>query len=635
MPRPRPRRRLLSLLTAVPVLAAGVATLGNLGGGHGPAPAGPPPVEADGQVGAVTLRDWVARRDPTDRGASLGWTGGGFSGQPVQVPSVVDPHPILGAAGARNYSGSVAWYRTRFQATRGGQYALRFESVNYRASVWVDGRHVGGHVGTYLPFEFHFGAAPGLHTVVVRVDWRNPGLQSSQGFHRTWFNFGGINRPVTVRPLGPSQLFSPALQTRLESSGGARRAMVTVSVLVHNSAAARRLPVTGTLTHGDQRVALNFAPQRMGHQASAVFTTTVTVAHPALWGPGHPNLYDLDLGVPGETEYRAQVGLRQLTWAGGHLMLNGQPIVLRGASLQEDARGHGDALTPTDQAQLVNGLEAIGANATRSQHPLDGALLDRLDAAGILVWQGVGPVDAPGDWSSRTPRLLQLAERRVRASVRQERLHPSVIAWNLANEVAGNGHPGGETRYVQDTSRYLHATDPGRMVALDVWGEHPPRVAGRLYGDVDAVGATNYMGWYEDTTSPARVVVAQIRQRLAALRRTFPGKVLIVSEFGAEANSENASGRPGGYDFQARLLGLHLQTYRTIPGLSGMLVWDLRDFAVAPSFAGGSIRHTVPGIRLVKGLNQKGLYTYSGQPKPALTVVRQAFTASAGSPSRG
>ena len=240
LPRPRQRRRLLSLLTAVPVLAAGVATLGSLGG-HARATAGPPPVEADGQVGAVMLSDWVVRRDPGSQGTALGWASGGFSGTPVQVPSVVRPHPILGSAGARNYAGSVAWYRTRFEAARTGHYALRFESVNHHATVWVDGRHVGGHVGTYLPFELHFTATSGAHTVVVRVDWRSPALQSSEGFHRTWFNFGGINRPVSVRPLGPSQLFTPALQTRLEPTGAGQRALVTVSVVTHNSTAARRL----------------------------------------------------------------------------------------------------------------------------------------------------------------------------------------------------------------------------------------------------------------------------------------------------------------------------------------------------------------------------------------------------------
>jgi hypothetical protein len=101
--------------------------------------------------------------------------------------------------------------------------------------------------------------------------------------------------------------------------------------------------------------------------------------------------------------------------------------------------------------------------------------------------------------------------------------------------------------------------------------------------------------------------------------------VLIVTEFGAESNGRNPTHAPGGFDFQADLLRRHIDTYRQIPGLSGMLVWNLRDFAVSPRFAGGSIRSQVPGIRLVRGLNQKGLWTYGNRPKPAVAVVRDAF----------
>jgi hypothetical protein len=62
-----------------------------------------------------------------------------------------------------------------------------------------------------------------------------------------------------------------------------------------------------------------------------------------------------------------------------------------------------------------------------------------------------------------------------------------------------------------------------------------------------------------------------------------------------------------------------------MPSLSGMLVWDMRDFALAPTFAGGSIRHSVGQISLIKGLNQKGLINYEGHVKPAFTVVANEY----------
>ena len=186
------------------------------------------------------------------------------------------------------------------------------------------------------------------------------------------------------------------------------------------------------------------------------------------------------------------------------------------------------------------------------------------------------------------------AIRRVRLNVLQARLHPSVVAWNLANEVAGNGHYGGQPEYVDAAAQLVHRLDPGRPTAVDVWGTHMPDRAGFMYRHIDAVGATNYEGWYDDTLAPPATVQAAIDAWLARLRATFPGKVLIVSEFGAEANRLNAPGTPGSESFQSNLLTRHIRTYEATPWLDGELVWNLQDFALAPSFAGGSIRRQVP-----------------------------------------
>jgi beta-galactosidase/beta-glucuronidase len=603
------------------LVVAAVAALALVAGATGrQAGAGRTLPAASGPGGERVLAGpWVVRGDLAGRGLARGWPSGHFGGRTVHVPFSPNARHVRGAAGERSFQGSVAWYRTTVTVARAGDYAIRFQSINHRASVWLDGRRVARHVGTYLPVEARTRLAAGRHVLVVRADWRDPQAMKADAWHRTWFNFGGINRPVSIRPLGPSELDAPSIVTRLDGTA----AVADVTVRVTNRASARAIGVRGTVAGAS----LRFGVVYLARGAHATVRASARIGHPDLWQPGHPTLHALRLEVPGESAFSARVGLRELRWAGGRLQLNGEPLKLRGASLQEDAPGRGDALTAADMDAVVARLQAIGANATRSQHPLAPALLDRLDAAGILVWQGIGPVDAPGAWTSRTDAQRRRALRRVRLNVMQARLHPGVVAWNLANEVAGNGHPGGQPEYVDATAQLVHRLDPGRPAAVDVWGTHMPALAGQMYRHVDAVGATNYEGWYQDTLAPPTAVQAGIDNWLAQLHRTFPGKVLIVSEFGAEANRLNAPGAPGSEQFQARLLTQHIRSYEAAPWLDGELVWNLQDFALAPSFAGGSIRHEVPGIRLVRGLNQKGLFSYGGQPKPAVAAVRQALAA--------
>jgi beta-galactosidase/beta-glucuronidase len=602
------------LVAALAVLALVAVAPGLQSGAERALPA------TSGPGGVRTIDDsWVVRSDADGRGARLGWASGDFSGRSVRLPFSPNAAYVRGAAGERSFQGSVAWYRTTVTVPRGGDFAIRFESVNHRATVWIDGHRVARHTGTYLPFEAHVRLTPGAHVLVVRADWRNPTAMKADAWHRTWFNFGGINRPVTIRRLGASELDAPSIVTRLDGTA----AVVDVTVRVTNRSAGRAIAVAGTVAGA----ALRFPAVYLAHGAHATVRATARIAYPDLWQPGNPALQALRLQVPGESAFTARVGLRELKWSGGRLELNGEPLKLRGASLQEDAPGRGDALTDADMDAIVARLKAIGANTTRSQHPLNPALLDRLDAAGILVWQGVGPVDAPGAWTSRTPAQQRRAVRRVRLSVLQARLHPSIVAWNLANEVAGNGHSGGQPEYVDGAAQLVHRLDPGRPAAIDVWGTHLPSVAGPMYRHIDAIGATNYEGWYSDTLAPAQTVQAGIDAWLAELQRTFPDKVLIVSEFGAEANELNAPGTPGSEQFQSRLLTQHIRTYEAANWLDGELVWNLQDFALAPSFAGGSIRAEVPAIRLVRGINQKGLFTYDGRPKPAVAAVRRAFAA--------
>ena len=502
---------------------------------------------------------------------------------------------------------------------------LRFESVHHRAAVYLDGKPLGRHVGVYLPFEHRVRLEEGRsHTLVVRADYRGPTDQKRSGWHRTWFNFGGINREVTIRPAAPSEITAPTVQTRLGSTG----AVVDVTAHVRNETAqAREIRVRGTLSREGRRHDLRFPSLVVAPNETKVFHAQVNITEPAYWEPGSPNLYDLELEVPDETAYHVKTGLRELSRQGSRVYLNGRRLSLHGASIHEDVRNRGDALTPEDMDRIVASLSRSAptrrACSTRSTLPCSSASTRRGSSSGRGSARSTRPAPGP----TRRPAAGQRAAR-ARKSYFQTQPHPSVIAWNLANEVAGNGHPDGQASYIDFMARELRRRDPGRLIAVDVWGAHPPKRGslGKLYRNVDSIAITNYVGWYEIPLAPRREISRRIRKRTRQFLDTFPGKVVVISEFGAEANRLNNADKPGGMNYQAWLLSEHIEAYRELSSrLSGMLVWNLRDFAVSPAFFGGSINNVVPGIRIVRGINQKGLFDYDGDPKPSVAAVRRAF----------
>ena len=608
----------------VAIIVAVVAILAARGGGD----SFPVAAQANGPAGAIVLDSgWRYRSDPRDVGIAQRWQTRRPTGRPVSVPWVPNATPVSGPAGVRNYRGSIGWYSTRFQVRRGGRYAIHFASVNHYATVWLDGRKLGTHVGAYDPFEVRARLpARSTHVLTVRADWRFPELQRKRGWNRAWFNFGGINRTVSLERIGYSAPAQPRIWTHvLRIPGGGRAALVDVEVRVRNNSTRRRLALVATLRRGGRSIPLRFPAATVPRGRTHLFRGTASVVDPALWSPASPALYDLRVAIAGESAVSARVGLRELRRRAGRLYLNGRRIVLRGASLPPDARGRGDALTAADHEEIVRELKAIGANATRAQQRIDPALLARLDAAGIMVWQEIGPFDAAGDWTSNTPALQRRARQRAIDAFAELQAHPSIVAWSLANEIAGQGHPGGQSEHIQALTRQLHELDPGRLVAVDLWGRHGPRFAGPLYAELDAIGFTDYHGWYESPGVSAAALRELAVRRHRNLRSIFPDKVLVVTEFGAAANPYNPPAAIGGTRYQADVLAEHVRAYRGLPDLAGMLVWSLRDYALTPSFTGGSFAKVVAGVRLTIGVNEKGLFDYAGRAKPAAAVVRRAF----------
>jgi hypothetical protein len=95
--------------------------------------------------------------------------------KPTSVPNAWN----AGDNSVESMTGTVGWYRKDFSLPdirSRMTWLLRFESVNYRTTVWLNGKQIGSNTGAYLPFEIRIPSSAlnrkGLNRLVLRVDNR-------------------------------------------------------------------------------------------------------------------------------------------------------------------------------------------------------------------------------------------------------------------------------------------------------------------------------------------------------------------------------------------------------------------------------------------------------------------------------
>jgi beta-glucuronidase len=599
-----------ALLCASPALGADIPRQGS--------------VYKDGPSGRYLLDGaWYTRPDPPGAGIGAHYERqAGLAGwSPTTVPNAAN----AGDFSKTSYLGEVQWYRKDFltpSAAGGSRWILRFESVNYRSTVWLNGRKLGEHAGAYVPFEL---AAPKLrpgrpNRLVIRVDSRRTRLdvpplavRSDGRFVGGWWNYNGILREVYLRRVRHLDLRELLVRPRIACRSCPANVDVT-AVIANVTRTARPATVEGQM--GGQRFVLRAANVPAG--GGRYLRTRFTIPHPRLWSPQQPSLYLVRFRVrdaDGATvqRYTVRTGVRSFSVSpSGQFLINFRPASLRGASMHEDDPLTGAALRPDQLEANMRLLRELGANMTRSHYPMHPLTLELADRFGIVVWSEI-PVYQMQErlFLNRQVRRRSLAM--LRRTILRDRNHPSVAVWSLGNE--NTSQPGtGFDRYVREGERLARRLDPTRLVALAIPG-YPTAGRQKLYASLDALGINDYFGWYDgpDGSLGSRQGLGPY---LDQVRGQYPRQALFVTEFGAEANRAGPVGEKGTYDFQSDLLAYHLRVYASKPFIAGALVWILRDFPVKPGFDGGNPQPTPP-------FNMKGLVAEDGTRKPAFDVVRR------------
>ncbi len=598
----------------------------------------PAALAADGITRGAVYRDapdnryllggaWLFRLDPTNIGLTASQrfqrqtTTAGWSR--VSVPNAWN----AGDNSVASMIGTVGWYRKDFRLPdrrRRLDWVIRFESVNYRSKVWLNGKPIGSNTGAYLPFEIRLPRGllkrGGQNRLVLRIDNRRrgsdfppSGVAPNGSPGGGWWNYGGILREVYLDRIDSIGITNVGVRPNLPC----RRCDATVNVGVKVRNFARRtLPVQVSGSYGGRPLRLGTRSVGAGRVAS--FTGRVRVRHPRLWAPGHPKLYRVRLRVDGAGRklvgYRLKSGIRSIKVVGGRLLLNFEPVHFRGVGLHEDDPQAGFAINSARRHQIIAQVEELGATVIRSHYPLHPELHELADRAGILVWSEI-PVYAVKTPYLRRAEVRSRAVRVLAQNVLENRNHPSVMLWSIGNELSSRPGPE-QAEYIRRAVARGHALDPTRPVGLAVAG-YPAAGCRKEYGPLDVVGIGEYFGWYPGPNG-------QLADRealpgfLDSLRTCYPKKALIVDEFGAEANRSGPVEEKGTYEYQQDFVRYHLGVIASKPWLSGAIYWTLQEFRVRPGWEGGNPRPNPP-------IHEKGLLRFDGTKKPAWFDVQQLY----------
>lgn len=425
---------------------------------------------------------WQFAHDDADRGLREGW----FAPDHVLEREILVPFPPESPASGIHDTGfhPVIWYRREFRDPRGdrGEHLLlRFGAVDYKATVWVNGRYVGSHEGGMSPFALDVTQAldgdASAQVVTVRVeddpedleqprgkqDWR----ESPAGIH--YNRTSGIWQPVW---------FEVVPEIRIDSvRWGFDRANWTASFEIALSRRARpgtRLVVE--LEHEDEIIAAatcsihgRFARGLLDVRSSV----NVLDQQALLWSPERPTLLGarLTLTSPSQPddEVLTYTGLRTITVDGRKIRLNDIELYQR-LVLNQGYWPESHLAAPSGKAlkREVEMILTLGFNGARNhQKAEDPRFLFWADRLGLLLWGEMANAFA------YTDRSIDRQIREWRELVIRDRNHPSIIAWVPFNESWGVDDVGlsaNQQHAVKSAYHATHQLDGSRpVVGNDGW----------------------------------------------------------------------------------------------------------------------------------------------------------------------
>ena len=340
-----------------------------------------------------------------------------------------DPNPPY-ISETNNYTGS---YRRTFELPKdwkGKDVYFHVGSATSNLSLWVNGKYVGYSEDSKVAAEFNISKylKPGKNLIAMQVmRWCDGSYFEDQDFWR----LTGIAREVYLYARPKAHVADIRLNAGLE-----------------NNYQDGVLDYQISLAGGNSNVTIALYDQNGKQVASASgLRGTIKVPQVKAWTAETPNLYKVYItvnGKQGATEVIPQkVGFRNVEIKNAQLLVNGKPILIKGADRHEIDPDGGYIVSVERMIQDIKIMKQLHINAVRTCHyPDDPRWYDLCDEYGLYVTaeanlesHGMGY----GEKSlAKFPEYLQTHIERNEGNVKTFINHPSIIVWSLGNE-AGYG----------------------------------------------------------------------------------------------------------------------------------------------------------------------------------------------------
>ena len=340
---------------------------------------------------------------------------------------------------------------------KGRKIFAHFGSVTSNMYLYVNGKFVGYSEDSKLEAEFDLTKylRPGKNLIAFQVfRWCDGTYLEDQDF----FRYSGVGRDCYLYARHTDYIQDIRLTPDLDAQYKDGTLQIAIQMEGKGTAAMKLLDKAG------KEVATA--------QIKGSGTTTMSVGNPLKWSAETPNLYTLVVNLEKNGQVieslTQKVGFRKIELKNGQVLVNGQPVLFKGANRHEMDPDGGYVVSKERMIQDIKRMKELNINAVRTCHYPDNNLwYDLCDEYGLYMVAEANVESHGMGYGEKTlaknPLYAKAHLERNQRNVQRSYNHPSIIFWSLGNE-AGFG-PNFEACY-----KWIKAEDKSRPVQYEQAG---------------------------------------------------------------------------------------------------------------------------------------------------------------------